>query len=28
MVVGDLGHADVAEHPPRRAIDSLQEGEF
>jgi hypothetical protein len=28
MVVGDLGHADVAEHLSRRPIDSLKEREF
>jgi hypothetical protein len=28
MVLGDLGHADVAEHLPRRTVDSLQEREF
>jgi hypothetical protein len=28
MVLGDLGHADVAEHLARRPIDGLQEREL
>jgi hypothetical protein len=28
FVLRDLGHADIAEHPPRRPLDLLKDGKF